>query len=169
MTKDLYTAAEVKQVRQLLLKEQQGLCALSKIKVTLADTHCDHAHDDMQLVRGALHRHANLTLGKLEGLWNRYLAHWYPHNLQTFLRQAADYLDRPVDTRWRHPGWHKKVKIAFNKLTALQQNNVLVNLGYDKGSNPKNRKDLFAKAVLDRNLGYNTILLVLTKGNYETK
>lgn len=162
-TKDLFTAAEVKEVRQLLLKEQQGLCALSKIKVTLADTHCDHAHDDLQLVRGALHRHSNLTLGKLEGLWNRYLAHWYPHDLPTFLRQAADYLDRPVDTRFRHPGWMKRLKVLYNKLNAAQQNTVLIELGYTRGSNPKQRKDLFAKAVLDRSLGYNLILKVLTK------
>lgn len=164
MTKDLYTAAEVKAVRQLLLKEQEGLCALSKIKVTLADTHCDHAHDDMQLVRGALHRHSNLTLGKLEGLWNRYLAHWYPHNLQTFLRQAADYLDRPVDTRWRHPGWHKKLKVAYNKLTAKQQDLVLASLGCTIScTNATTRKKELGKLLKDRNLGYNAIKEAINK------
>jgi len=162
-TQDLFTAADVAKVRALLLKEQQGLCALSKLKVNLSDTHCDHAHDDLQLVRGALHRHANLTLGKVEGLWNRYLAHWYPHDLQTFLRQAADYLDKPVDTRWRHPGWIKKLKVLFNKLTAGQQNAVLEALGYSKGINPKQRKEIFAEAVLNRDLGYNAISTVLKK------
>lgn len=161
---DLYTASDVAKVRALLLKEQQGKCALSKLEVKLLDTHCDHAHDDLQLVRGVLHRHANLTLGKVEGLWNRYLAHWYPHDLQTFLRQAADYLDRPTDTRWRHPGWIKKMKVCFNRLNALQQNKVLIELGYTRGSNPKQRKEIFAKAVLNRDLGYNLIFETLMKG-----
>lgn len=162
-TKDLYTAAEVKAVRQLLLKEQQGLCALSKIKVALQDTHCDHAHDDLQLVRGVLHRHANMTLGKLEGLWNRYLSHWYPHDFPTFLRQSADYLEKPQDNRFRHPGWLKRLKVSYNRLNAFQQNSVLVGLGYPKGSNPSQRKALFNSICLDRNNGYDLIKVEINK------
>ena len=110
-TQDLYTPEDIRKVRQILLKEQQNKCLLTGLPITLSDSHTDHAHDSEQLVRGALHRHANMTLGKLENLWTRYLAFWYPHDLPTFLRQAADYLERKKDTRFRHSGWQKKLLV----------------------------------------------------------
>ena len=162
MTIDLFNPAEVKKVRQQLIKEQNSKCLLTGLPITLADSHTDHAHDNEQLVRGALHRHANLTLGKLEGLWLRYLSFWYPNDLSTFLRQAADYLDRPKDKRWRHPGWQRKVQIAFNKLTVKQKDNVLNLLGCKvRCTNDTQRKLQFSKLTKDRNLGYNTILAVI--------
>ena len=113
MTIDLYTSDDIKKVRKVLLSEQNNKCLLTGLPISLSDSHTDHAHDSEQLVRGALHRHANLTLGKLEGLWLRYLSFWYPNDLPTFLRQAADYLDRPKDRRWRYTGWIKKLQTRF--------------------------------------------------------
>jgi hypothetical protein len=49
------------------------------------------------------------------------------------------------------------VKTEFNKLKSKQQDDVLISLGSKAGTNLKNRKELFAKLVLDRNLGYDTI------------
>ena len=57
----------------------------------------------------------------------------------------------------------KLVKTRFNKLNAQQQNNVLIALGSTKGANPKLRKELFGKVVLDRNLGYNVIVETIEK------
>lgn len=163
MTQDLYTATDVKKVKTLLYEEQQGKCALSGVPVALSDCHTDHAHDDEQLVRGALYKQSNMGLGKLEGLWTRYLAYWYPGTLSEFLRQAADYLERPKDTRFRHPGWIKKIGTSFNKLKESSKDNVLVQLGQPKGSNAKQRKELFRKAVLSRKFGYEMLKSILEK------
>ena len=162
MTVDLYTKADIKRIRQLLYKEQNGLCALTKLPVEFSSTHTDHAHDSEQLVRGALHKAANMALGKVENIAVRYL-YWYPYTLPEFLRQVADYLEREQDTRFRHTDWQKRVKTMFNKLNAQQQNNVLITLGSTKGANPKQRKELFAKVVLDRDIGYNVIVETIEK------
>lgn len=163
MTQDLYTATDVKKVKTLLYEEQQGKCLLSGVPVALSDCHTDHAHDDEQLVRGALYKQSNMGLGKLEGLWTRYLAYWYPGTLSEFLRQAADYLERHKDTRFRHPGWIKKISTSFNKLKESSKDNVLVQLGQPKGSNAKQRKELFRKAVLSRKFGYEVLKSILEK------
>ena len=162
MTIDLYTQADTKRIRQLLYEEQQGLCALTKLPVEFKDVHLDHAHDSEQLVRGVLHKAANMSLGKIENIAVRYL-YWYPYTLPEFLRQVADYLEQEKDTRYRHVDWQKRVRVMYNKLNAKQQNQVLTGLGSIEGGNVKSRKELFAKVVLDRNLGYNVIVETIEK------
>ena len=164
MTQDLYTQADIKRIRQLLYEEQQGLCALTKLPVEFSSTHTDYAHDSEQLVRGVLHRAANMSLGKIENIAVRYL-YWYPYTLPEFLRQVADYLEKEKDTRYRHVDWQKRVRVMYNKLNAQQQNKVLTVLGSIEGGNVKSRKELFAKVVLDRNLGYNVIVETIEKEN----
>ena len=164
MTEDLYTAEDVRRVRTLLYKEQQGKCALSGVAVDIKDLHCDHNHNSEQLVRGALHKQANMALGKLEGLWTRYLSYWYPSTLPEFLKASAAYLERSESTpdrRFSHNGWLKKVKVWFNKLPAKKMDEVLVQLGSSPGKNLVDRKAKFAKVVLDRSLGYDTISQVI--------
>ena len=166
VTKDLYTAKDVAAVRQILYDEQLGKCALSNKQFNIRDCHTDHLHNEQQLVRGVLYKQSNMLLGKLENLSVRYLKHWYPEGLPSFLRQAADYIERTEkqpDTRYRHPGWIKRVKVLFNKLNAEQQNNCLVKLGYNRGSNPKQRKDTFAKATMNRELGFEVIMQVINE------
>lgn len=158
--KDLYTQDDVKKVRLQLIKEQDGKCLITGLPTDTKDFALDHAHDDSQLVRGAVNKHCNMSLGKLENISKRYLW-WYPHSLSTFLRQCADYLDRKPDTRFRHPGWRKKVQTAFNKLNSKQQDQVLVNLGSTKGKNPAERKKLFQKALLTRKFSFDTIINVI--------
>lgn len=160
-TVDLYTAKEVSEVKKQLLLEQKGKCAITGMEFEPKDFHTDHCHDDLQYVRGALYKQSNMTLGKLENLWTRYLAFWYNGTLQDFLRQSANYLDSPVDQRWRHPGWLKKLKTRFNKLSASQMDSTLEQLGSPKGRNATERKKLFAKAIMNRDLGYNTISGIL--------
>jgi len=164
MIEDLYTVKDVQRVRELLLKEQHNLDLITHLLIPPKQACLDHRHDSEQLVRGVLHRQSNAVLGKLEGVWTRYLSYWYPHDLPTFLRQAADYLEdteRNHDKRYRHPNWIKKVKTFYNALNAKQQNQVLVKLSSPEGSNPVKRKELFAKVILQRELGYDKIQSVI--------
>jgi hypothetical protein len=97
-----------------------------------------------------------MALGKLENLAVRYL-YWYPHGLPAFLRACADYLEKPHDRRWRHVGWLKKAQTMFNKLTEPQKKAVLRELGQFEGSNAKERKMLFQKALLTKKFSFDTI------------
>jgi len=162
MTKDLYTPKDVSEVREEIYKEQGNVCKLSKIAFDLKDMHTDHKHDDEQLVRGILYKQSNLALGKVEGLYNRYLSYWYPGTLSDFLRQAADYIELPQDTRYRHPGWIKKIQTRFNKLSATQMKAVLEHFAVPTGKNLIERKKIFGKLVLDRDIGYNRLREVIS-------
>ncbi len=153
----LYTPAEVKQVRLQLLKEQNGLDALTGLPLNASDSVCDHDHKT-QYVRGILHRQSNALLGKIENLYNRYLSWWYNGSLADFLRKAADYLDRKHPTDYVHPGWLKRVQTDFKKLNASQQSLVLEKLGSKQGSNGVERLKLFKAKTLDRSLNYATII-----------
>lgn len=156
MTIDLYNTADVKKVREQLIKEQDGLCAITGIPTASNNFALDHKHDEEQLVRGAAHKQANAALGKLENLAVRYL-YWYPEGLPQFLRVCADYIEREPDRRWRHPGWIKKAGTSFNKLKEAHKDIVLVALGQTKGKNATERKKLFQRAVLTREYSYDTI------------
>jgi len=79
------------------------------------------------------------------------------------LRNLANYLEEDYSNNPYHTGWIKAVKVEFNKLSASQQNKVLELLGSETGSNPKNRKELFSKIVLDRSLGFDKISSVIDK------
>lgn len=165
-TEDLYTVKDVQRIRELLIKEQNGLDLLTGLPIPEKQAVTDHKHDDEQFVRGILHRQSNASLGKLEGIWTRYLSYWYPYDLATFLRQSADYIekfDKEPDTRYRHPNWQKKLKTMFKALNASQQNEVLVKLGSSQGSNPAKRRELFSKIILNRSLNYDTIRSVINE------
>ena len=163
---DLYSTSDIKQVREQLIKEQQGLCAMTGYKSSPKDFHLDHRHDQQQHVRAALYKQANMALGKVENLWTRYLSYWYEGNLQQFLRQTADYLDKTEKQhpRWRHTGWMQKARTAYNALKEQDKEKVLLTLSKSLGevlepsSNGKERKKKFDKLVLDRRLGFDVIL-----------
>ena len=161
MTTDLFTTKDTTRVRELLYDEQQGLDLLTGLPLDKSKWVLDHRHDDEQFVRGVIHRSINAALGRIENTWLRDLAWWYPEDLPTFLRKTALYLERPTDTRYRHPNFQKKLKVEFNKLSASQQNKVLELLGSETGSNPQKRKELFSKLVLTRSLGYEIISNVI--------
>lgn len=163
MTKDLYTSKDVSEVKRLLYNQQQGKCALSGVNVDIKDCHTDHSHDDEQFVRGVLYKQSNMGLGKLEGLWTRYLKYWYPHDLPTFLRQAAAYLERSKDTRYRHPGWTTRLQTMFNTLKEKQKDSVLVQLGFHKQLNGLARKKVFRKAILSRKFNYLELKSIIEK------
>lgn len=160
MTISLYNTSGIAGVRTLLTSEQNGLDALTKLPIE-AKQHClDHCHSTMR-VRGVLARQSNAALGKLERVYTRYLSYWYPHDLQTFLRQSADYLDLEQDKRWYHSAWQKKVVTLFNRLTSKQQDSVLQYFNQPKGNNSVQRKESFKKVVADKSNGYDTIRNVI--------
>lgn len=160
MTTSLYSQKDIADVRQLLTKEQDNLDLLTGLPIE-PKQHClDHCHSTMR-VRGVLARQTNAALGKLERVYLRYLSYWYPHDLQTFLRSSADYLDLEQDKRWYHSAWQKKIFTLFNKLPTKQQDTVLQYFNQPKGSNSVQRKASFKKIVTDRSLGYDTIRNVI--------
>lgn len=165
-TLDLYTVKDVQIVRELLLKEQGGLDLITHLLIPPKQACLDHRHDDEQLVRGVLHRQSNAVLGKLEGVWTRYLSYWYPYDLPTFLRQSADYLEdteRNPDRRYRHPNWQKKIRTMFNSLNASQMKQVLQHFNKEDGRNATERKKIFQEIVLNRAYNYDMIRTVINE------
>jgi hypothetical protein len=160
MTVDLYNTADVKKVREILIQEQDGLCAITGIPTASNNFALDHKHDEEQLVRGAAHKQANAALGKLENLAVRYL-YWYPEGLPEFLRACAAYIEKKPDRRWRHPGWLKKANTLFNKLKESDKDKVLSALGQPTCKNGVERKKLFQKALLTREFKYDTIRQII--------
>ena len=159
MTKDLYTAKDIKEACKLLLSEQDGKCACLGIDIYPDRTPVtDHRHDAENMVRGVIERECNAMLGVTENAYKRFFSYWSTIPLPEVLRRMAAYLERSEDPRHRHPSWIKYCKVQFNKLKAAQQDKVLSELGYSVGTNLKDRKAKFAKLVLDRNLGYVTIV-----------
>lgn len=164
MTTDLYTAAEIKKIREQLLQEQEGKDAVTNLLIPSKQACLDHVHDDEQLVRAILHRQINSFLGKIENNWTRMIAWWYPYDLPTLLEQCAKYLrEYPKDKRYRHPKWIDKLKTQFNYCYCKQQDEILESLGYLKGKNTQERKEIFAKLVLDRKLGFDIIKGMIDK------
>lgn len=153
----LYTATDVKKVRAILQQEQGGLDLITKIPIPDNQACLDHSHTT-QLVRGVLHRQTNAALGKLEGVYTRYLSYWYEGTLSDFLRQSADYLEREEDCRYYHPGWIKKVCTEFSKLNEAGKKSMLEFLGSPQGSNATERKKLFRKAVLSKKFTYEGLM-----------
>ena len=165
MTEDLYTASDIKRVREFLLAEQNNKCAALGIPIKPDRTPVlDHKHDDEQLVRGVLEREVNAFTGVIENAHKRYLRYWLPTPLPDVLRSVASYLERSEgipDRRFRHNHWIKKLQTKFNALSSKQQDKVLLQLGSGPGKNLADRNAKFAKVVLDRSLGYDTISQVI--------
>ena len=152
-TKDLYTTTDVKRVREFLFSEQEGYDACTGLDLPPEKACLDHDHTS-QLVRGVLHRNVNALIGVIENNYKRHLRSWYTYDLPSFLRQAADYLEKEDDLRFHHPSHQKRNQADYNKLNEAQKDLVLSNLGYPTGTNGKERKDIFKQALLDRSLGY---------------
>ena len=152
----LYTPTDVAKVRKLLYDEQGGKDALTGLDLDYKQSVTDHNHKT-QYVRGILHRQCNAVLGKIENLWTRYLSYWYEGTLSEFLRRAADYIERPDDTRYIHPGFLKRLQTLFNSLPEGDKRAVLEALGQSQGGNSAERKKLFKKALLTRKFTYDQV------------
>lgn len=156
-TIDLYNAKAKAEVRDLLLKEQNNTCAITGLPLERKDSVLDHRHDGEVLVRGVLSRQSNSVLGVIENGWKRYLGWWYSGTISEFLRQAADYLDRPKDTRWRHDSWLKRLSIDFNTLNESSKKEVLQYMQQPQGANATERKKSFKSALMTRQFTFEEI------------
>ena len=152
-TEDLYTTADVARTRQKLLEDQQGRDALTGLEIPPKQAVLDHNHRT-QFVRGVLHRQTNAVLGKIENLWTRYLSYWYNDTLSNFLRKVADYLEKPDDTRYVHPGWLKRVEIDFKKLPAAEQTVVLSKMKIEGQPNGDKRVKAFVTGIKTQDYTY---------------
>jgi tRNA A-37 threonylcarbamoyl transferase component Bud32 len=56
------------------------------------------------------------------------------------------------------------VQTEFNKLKESDKDILLVDLGLGKGSNAKERKDLFRKAILKKQFTFEELMQKLKKG-----
>lgn len=156
----LFTVAEIKDTREKLLAEQGGIDAMTGIEIPKGKAVLDHCHDT-QYVRGVLHRQSNVMLGKIENGFMRYVKYWYEGSLSDFLRGAADYLDAGVDERYIHPSWMKKSQTEFNKLSEKNKNALLGFLGLPHGNNSTERKEIFKKGLLSREITFDAVLSAL--------
>lgn len=156
MTKALYNAADVTEVRKQLIEEQEGKDKLTTEVIPDKQAVLDHNHKTMY-VRSVLHRQTNAALGKIENVWTRYLSYWYPGDLPMFLEQCAVYLREPDDKRWHHPQWIKKINTLFNSLKEAEKDKVLKSMMVDSAKNSIERKKSFQKAILTRGYSYDTL------------
>lgn len=147
-TTDLFTATDTKKVRELLIKEQQGLDLVTGLPLTKPCL--DHAHDSEQLVRGVIDLSVNAYLGHCENNFKRHISWWSDLTISELLRMIATYLERPVDKRYRHPKWLAKAQTEFNKLKESEKDKVLLVLTTDVCNNSSKRKATFKKLLASR-------------------
>lgn len=158
----LYTAKDVQKVRDELLKKQKGIDPITKEKlVTGASVALDHSHST-QHCRAALHRNSNAWEGLVYNAYKQCLQWSTDVPLPELLRNLALYYEQDYSSNPYHNGWLKRVQIDYKKLSAQQQNEVLVELGSKQGSNATERLKLFKVKIQDRAFGYDIIRNILT-------
>lgn len=162
MTQDLYTAADIKKEKKRLLKDQGGIDPILKEELQDKDAVCDHCHVT-QHTRAALHRQTNAFEGLVFNAYKRCLGWLTDKPLPEILRNLADYVEADYSSNPYHNGWTKRISTDFNKLKESDKDQVLIQLGQPKGSNAKQRKELFRKAVLSRKFGYEMLKSILEK------
>ncbi len=158
----LYTTADVKRIREKLLKDQNQIDPITGFVIPEKQAVLDHCHDS-QYVRAVLHRQSNAVLGKIENMWMRYLSWWYVGTLPEFLRGCADYLEKQHDQVYLHPSFLKHLQVQFNKLNEKSKQRVLEGLGSDVGTNTKQRKELFRKKLLEKQHTFDQVLELIEK------
>ena len=156
-TVELYNAKDKSEVRDKLLKEQGGKCALTGLPLDKSQSVLDHAHDNEMFVRGVISRQSNSLLGVIENGWKRYMQWWYNGTISDFLRQCAQYLEKKPDSRYRHDHWIRESQTLFNSLPEGDKKAVLEALGQHQGNNATERKKLFRRALMTRKFTYDQV------------
>lgn len=163
MAEHLYTPADVKRVRDRLVKEQNGIDPILKEPFKEVPV-LDHSHLT-QRVRAALNRNCNAFEGKVANAYVRCLKWLTDIPLPELLRNLADYYedtDRLTDMPL-HPGWIKRVCTDFNSLNEASKKIVLEALNQPPGSNATERKKAFKKAVLTKQFTFQGISDLINK------
>ena len=160
-TVDLFTPTDVKKVRELLLEEQDGKCLVVNQKVIKGVL--DHTHDSEQFVRGVISHGVNCYLGHLENNYIRHIKWQMDITLPDLLRLCADYLERPKDTRYRHPMARKKLLTTFRTLSEPRKRFVLSELGCTEGTNGKERVKCFEGFIKNNKTSFEFLQLLFEK------
>jgi len=123
------THAQLKELRYNQWVKQKGTCPILKLPIDYKDAVFDHKHkrkkdmlgkDGKGLLRGVIHKNANVVEGKVTNSFKRYgLTKLI--QLPEFLRNLADYLEAPpLDPKYIHPNERPKAekinKRDFNKI-----------------------------------------------------
>jgi len=153
--RSLFTAAEVKEVRDKMQELQGGIDPVLgepfKERLTL-----DHCHTS-QHVRGALGLNSNAFEGKVQNAFTRCLSWLTDKPLHEILRNLANYLEQDFSANPYHPKWRNKIQTEFNKLNASQMKAVLELHNLEDAKNAAGRKAKFKVLTLDRSLGYDAL------------
>ena len=158
----LYNPKDTTRVRELLLKEQNGKCLITKRVIPKGKAALDHNHKT-QFVRGVLHTHSNVMLGKVENAWDRYMVWWCPVSLPEFLRGTADFLEREQPKDYVHPAFVKRLEIEFKKLKEPKKNSLLSKYTDTSCSNATERLKAFKKLVSRKDKSFEAWIKELDK------
>lgn len=114
---------ELAKIRKFFHRKQNYTCPVLKIEYYTEDMVVDHAHkanannlgkkEEAGLIRGVIHRQANTMEGKITNSFIRCGLHKFDITLPEFLRNLADFIERPPMTRFNyvHPTEKKKDKV----------------------------------------------------------
>lgn len=115
------TQTEFKKLRYKQWQKQKRICPILKQILCFEDAVFDHKHrtkaeelgkDGKGLLRGVIHRNANVIEGKIVRLYKRYGLSKYIL-LPELLRNIADYIEKPpMKPKYIHPDEREFVKIG---------------------------------------------------------
>lgn len=153
----LYSPADVKRIREKLLKDQKGIDPITKQIIPDKQAVLDHDHVT-QNCRATLERNTNAFEGLVFNAYKRCLSWQTDKTLPEILRNLADYLETDYSHNPYHVGFIKALKVQFNKLSEKQKDAVLVSLGSEKKANSVQRKAQFAKLIMTRQYTYEQLI-----------
>ena len=159
---DIFTADQLKKVREERLQQNQNICEMTFREIPKGVAVFDHAHDSQQLLRGVVHRQANLFLGKIENSWTRYMGWWFNGTLSEALRLIANYLERD-SLPYRHPHWKAKVMARFRSLKSAEKDEVLTKLGFNRKFTNNRERDRHIELLFRNKIGFDFIDSVITE------
>ena len=124
------TYTQLTRLRQNQLFEQSNTCPILKQYIDFDSSVMDHKHktkaeklgeDGKGLLRGVIHRQANVFEGKIARLYKRTGLHKFDISLPDLLRNLADYIESPpMKPRYIHPNERPKAeklgKREYNKI-----------------------------------------------------
>lgn len=128
-------AKDLRDLRKELWLRQGRKCPVLNKCIPLEHAVVDHKHktkaqevgdEGAGLIRGVLHKQANVIEGKIANAWKRYGMHKFGVSIPEFLRNLADYLEQEP-LQLIHPNEKTKVprlmKSSYNKLKGMNSKN----------------------------------------------
>ena len=121
--------SDLKKYRELKLKEQNGLCGLCGLPLTLKDSVVDHDHSTGK-IRKILHIGCNGFEGRVKGAFKRYIGESKGILLPEFILNLHKYLNTDYTNNPIHPTEltpeEKELKLINKKLKKLKQERAIL-------------------------------------------